>query len=688
LLFAAVAMGLTWNLLPEVMNPCTAYALLHIASTERKIAFDLPTANNSEFPTYRRMQAEWIKTRPVLQAALKQPHVSELSTVRAQSNPVPWLERDLKVDFPGDVEMLRISLSGTNPAELAFLVNAIMRAYLQEIVEKESAHKRQCLAEYQRIFEETEETLRTKREELRRLVGNLGTADAQALSLQQQLALEFYNTLRKHDSQISLDLMVAEVQAKVGEQTGLVAGARIPGAVIEERIDQDTLIKKHRQEMSRLEDIMRRYATYSAFGEQDPAIARYRKALKDAQGEERRRRSELRPAIVQRLVDEEREAQGQNLQGLKNRIALLTEEQNSLRKKLNAQFQEVKKFLGTASAELESAQTEIELKERIARHIGLQMEALRIEVQSPPRVQLVQEAEEPAPPSTSRQTKAVALAGMGTFVLVGFCTGLWEFRSQRLRSADDVGKVLGMRLLGTVPDLPRCTARALASNDAADDRQSYEMADAIEGIHMMMANALPLQGSHVIMVTSALAGEAKTTLACFLAASLARAGKATLLVDGNLTRPSIHHLLNVPLVPGLSDILRGEIEPVDGVRPLALAGLWVLSAGQWDRHVHAALAGRGLPRLFEQLKAGYDLVIIDSGPVLEATQSLCIGRHADAVILSTLRDVSHAPSVFAAYQRLAALGIRVLGTVFSKARGGDRYQALDPTESFAHASPL
>src|SRR5205823_877413 len=85
--------------------------------------------------------------------------------------------------------------------------------------------------------------------------------------------------------------------------------------------------------------------------------------------------------------------------------------------------------------------------------------------------------------------------------------------------------------------------------------------------------------------------------------------------------------------------------------------------GEGKTTLASALARGGLEGVFERLAEEFDFVIVDSHPVLEATDSLLIGRQADAVLLSVLREVSEMPRVYAASQQLSALGIRVLGAV-------------------------
>jgi capsular exopolysaccharide synthesis family protein len=165
------------------------------------------------------------------------------------------------------------------------------------------------------------------------------------------------------------------------------------------------------------------------------------------------------------------------------------------------------------------------------------------------------------------------------------------------------------------------------------------------------------------LVTSASAGEGKTTLAGHLAGSLARSGRRTLLVDGDLRRPAVHELFEVPMQPGFSEVLLAEVEVADAVQETMVENLFVIPAGQWDREVMQALARDGLEGVFEKLQEEFDFIILDSHPVLLATDSLLLGRQADAVILSVMREVSQMPRVYAAAQQLTSLGIRVLGAV-------------------------
>jgi capsular exopolysaccharide synthesis family protein len=234
-----------------------------------------------------------------------------------------------------------------------------------------------------------------------------------------------------------------------------------------------------------------------------------------------------------------------------------------------------------------------------------------------------------------------------------------DVRQRRVRSAGDVAAGLGIRVVGAVPGVPYLERRLAAAD--------LEGCPAVESFDAIRTLLLRGEANRVLLVTSAASGEGKTTLAAHLAGSLARAGRKTLLIDGDLRRPGVHQLFELPLQPGFSEVLLAEVEAAEAVQAAGSDGLAVMAAGQWDREVLQALARDGLEAVLEKLREEFDFLVIDSHPVLAATDSLLLAQHADAAILSVLRDVSQTPRVYSASQKLAELGVRVLGAVVNGA---------------------
>src|SRR5581483_3177992 len=156
----------------------------------------------------------------------------------------------------------------------------------------------------------------------------------------------------------------------------------------------------------------------------------------------------------------------------------------------------------------------------------------------------------------------------------------------------------------------------------AEELYRHNLIESVDAIRtMLLRNAGP-ENLRVLMVTSAVGSEGKTTLASNLAMSLARAGRKTLLLDCDLRRPAAHQLFEQTLQPGFSEVVLQEVELPDAVRPTTTDdNLFLLPAGHWDREVIQELAKSGVNGLFEKLREEFDFVIVDSHPVLPATDS-------------------------------------------------------------------
>jgi polysaccharide biosynthesis transport protein len=263
--------------------------------------------------------------------------------------------------------------------------------------------------------------------------------------------------------------------------------------------------------------------------------------------------------------------------------------------------------------------------------------------------------------SSDKRIKAAGGAFLGLFGLVFLGAAATEFRTRRVYKSEDVSQGLGLPLVGTVPAL---SAKSRAAAPLAGDDNMGPMIESVDGIRARLLHAGRSETLRVVMVGSAVSGEGKTTLASHLAASLARGGRRTLLVDGDLRNPAAHKLFGMTAGPGFSELLRGELEPNQVVQNTPLENLSLLAAGACDRRALQALAQEGILRnVFDELKEHYDYLIVDVSPILPVADALLIGEHADAVLLSVLRNVSRLPAVHAAQQRLASIGIKVLGAV-------------------------
>jgi capsular exopolysaccharide synthesis family protein len=137
-----------------------------------------------------------------------------------------------------------------------------------------------------------------------------------------------------------------------------------------------------------------------------------------------------------------------------------------------------------------------------------------------------------------------------------------------------------------------------------------------------------------VLITSTIPQEGKSTVAANLACTLARRTRQkTLLLDGDLRRPSVARLFGLGKTFGLSEWLQGERSPMTSIYHLEEAGLWVLPAGNSPRNPLEAMQSGRLAGLMDQLTSWFDWVIIDSPPVLPLADTSVWMRLADGVLL-------------------------------------------------------
>jgi capsular exopolysaccharide synthesis family protein len=313
------------------------------------------------------------------------------------------------------------------------------------------------------------------------------------------------------------------------------------------------------------------------------------------------------------------------------------------------------------SADIAQKKADIEQLTETSRQLSKQLEVAFLRLAAPPPVVVIEPAELPEGSTLTYRIILTSFLGLVAFGIGLSGVVLLEYTKQRVSTLNEVGYGgLGIRVLGTVPNLARISRH---NNGSTNGSVSGILAESIDSVRTMLLSNKRADAPKVILVTSADEHEGKTTVATHLAASLARAGRRTLLIDGDLRKPSVHLLFDMPPSAGLCEVLRGEAEVDAVVHPAQVEGMWIMLAGQCDQRAIAALAKETAEAVFRTLRADYDFVVVDSGPALAYADTMLMGNQADAAVLAILRDVSQIPKVYEARERLEAIGLPVLGGV-------------------------
>jgi tyrosine-protein kinase Etk/Wzc len=189
-----------------------------------------------------------------------------------------------------------------------------------------------------------------------------------------------------------------------------------------------------------------------------------------------------------------------------------------------------------------------------------------------------------------------------------------------------------------------------------------------------------------LVVTSAAPGEGKTMTAANLAVTLAYDGLRVLLVDCDIRRPRIHGLFQLPRAPGLMELLRASSDP-DAPQPRAIretpvARLSVLTCGALPVNAANLLSGTRMRILLRELQEQFDIIVLDTPPVLATADACIVASLTDGVLLVVRAGTTDKNAAQRAYQQLSNVGARVVGTVLNDpggevAKEGDYYYPYD-----------
>jgi succinoglycan biosynthesis transport protein ExoP len=172
-----------------------------------------------------------------------------------------------------------------------------------------------------------------------------------------------------------------------------------------------------------------------------------------------------------------------------------------------------------------------------------------------------------------------------------------------------------------------------------------------------------------IVVTSPSPGDGKTLTAANLAGTYARAGARVLLVDGDLFKGRINEVFDVPRGPGVTDLLRGEGRIKKAVVETYVPGLSLLPAGTKSANPGRFVSPGAVRRLFDEVSSDYDLVIIDTPPVLAVADTTIVAALADGVVLVVRAGKTPLEAAQHALRQLERAGAQVVGSVLNDPTG-------------------
>jgi succinoglycan biosynthesis transport protein ExoP len=665
---AGIAAFLLWYFLPVRYE---AFALLKVSGKPPAV-LDKNSGATDEFAVFKRTQVQLILSSLVLQGTLRDPEINRLSIIKDHSDdPISWLKDQLVIDYPDDAEVLRLAMTGTKREELIKIVNKIVTVYMREIVQ----HERDVRLEHENKMEKSYTTMagevQKQQDSLHTLEALHKTSGSEAAKLRKEMAVKELNDYLNHRTRILTQIDDTKMQLMISrEHRDHPEETRPPDVLIEMEMNKDPLIARSTNDLSTLNEQVSIIRERAKGGQASPTLKRLLQTVERIEDRIEERKNQLRPMLVELIAHGGSTNQNLPVNHLQNlTLPLLEKQKEYLDGELAAadehiaKQQELVESMENFSATVAIKQEDLRAMQRITNDLRDALDRVRVEKLAPERITTLDLATlANGSGDAVRKYVAVAFTGILGFGLVVLAVAFIEFQSRKVNSVAEVNDGLGIRVVGELPNVSGRVWRRIKGGKGPSVLKAL-MAERIDGTRTALIHTTAIDPPRVVMVTSAEPHEGKTTAATQLAASLARSGRRTLLIDADIRSPGAHRVFEMPQDPGLCELLRGEAERDAVIHPTRTANLWLMPAGRCDLRSVQALSTSYLGTAIAALCVQFDYLVIDSGPVLKIADPLLIGQHVDAAILSVLRDTSKVPKVYEACERLRSVGITVLGSV-------------------------
>ncbi|MFN6566925.1 polysaccharide biosynthesis tyrosine autokinase [Dendronalium sp. ChiSLP03b] len=620
-----------------------------------------PLVQDKSNPLYT--EAEVIHSVPVVNKTLSTLQLKDDKGMPLKSK--IFLQR-LTVEEIKGADVIDISYKDINPETAAKVVNTIMAIYLEHNV---SAHRAQAAAARKFLEKQVpnaELVVRRAEAELARFKEKY-----QVVSLQEEVneAVGIIAELQKQISAAQYNLANVDAQSQaIRKQLGMNAQQ----AVMRTSLSQTTGVQDILKEIQQLESQLA--ARRTVLQDDHPQIIDLQEKLKSL--------NELLQQRVAMVAGTTQPQQNQNFQlgALQQQLSAKLVELESTRLGLASQANTLFR-LQTAYKQrlnnlprLEQYQRQLERKVQAAQSTySLLLQKLQeseiAENQNLGNASLISPAEVPEEPVTSLKMLYL-IAGLLSSVAALASVYVLEARDKSIKTVDEAKELLDLTLLGIIPVANKPKKSIRSYEELELDIQNIAVRDIprspmSEAYRMLRANLKFMSADKelkVIVVTSSVPKEGKSTVATNLAVAMAQTEHKVLLIDGDLHRPTQHKIWGLTNSQGLSNLIVGQAEIKKAIRNV-MDNLDVLTSGVVPPSPASLLDSKRMAALMETFAANYDFVIVDAPSLNMAADAATLGQMADGVLLVVRPGVVDAVNAAFAKELLEKSGQNVLGQV-------------------------
>lgn len=712
ILFAGALLGAgmgyaAWLLLPPKYE---STALFRVSQVQKSVGSTGDMARNQgNFTTVVKTYAGLIKQEFVYRYALREYRLAELSTLKGQKDPQKFLDEKLIVSSKEGSEIITLSMVGEDPEDVRKIVDAMVKAYQQEVIQKEKTEANRYRDDLAKAMTSLEDQLKRKGGQLPTepaggpialmpgnkdplkpdapplgpdgpkvdpalqqagVVGDRKPADPVAETDKMKQAM--FNPLNARRAKLEESL--PDLGFKIAKAKADIDAIKLKYQEIMNEPKSPDLEKQVREndpDVRALKDKADRLANQLAqklATAKDPNAA----SIQRMQGEHEQAEVDVEKAVREKAKQldaarrKPREDQAQIALDVANREYAILVANLNLNK---SELEKVKAEMKAIPTPAEVLRTEREKERPITfddvdrgvledklRVIAAESKIADLNRDAESRITKLQDASSPVQKDAQKQILGTVFASVLGFALVaGVCVGL-EMRARKVSSLTELRAAAPVPVVGVVPHAPD-------ADTARDPIKRAEVNESIDKLRAYVAQTWLARGATTVAVTSPLGDEGKSFTAFGLASSLAQAGMKTLLVDFDLRNPCLHTYAGVPNDLGVCELLRGETDFRRTIQVLP-NGLHFLSGGKWSDDARQAAVGGRLEALLTRLKEPFDCVVLHADALLTVAESVEVARRSEVLLLCALYRTTRTPLLKKATDRAAAMEIPYTGVVY------------------------
>lgn len=599
-------------------------------------------------------QAEILRSIPIVQ--------DTIAALKLSQKPDDFI-KSLNVTNIKATDILDVAYKDTNPQKAAAIVNKLMQEYVKSDVNAQRAEAQGAREFVEKQLPLTEANVRQAEEAMRRFKEQNKIVNLEA---EAKATVEVLRTLAQDitASQAALATQTARVQS-FQQMFGLPARETVVAGFFGESPTTQKVLSDLQQVQQKLAiERIRFQETHPVIVDLKSQEATLKKLLERRLQESVMGEQPIPNKVVeikelgvqQRLIGDFANAEAERA-SIQQRIAALS--------KVEAAYKERINILPTLEKQQRELERQLEAAQSTYKLLLEKLQEIRVaENQNVGNARIVAPALVPEQPIAPRKAANLAMGGLAAILLALVTALILEAIDKSIKSTQAARDILGYPLLGMIPAFRDRHHKPLIPEVIVRDDSGCSASEAFRMLQTNLRFLSSDKALKVIVVSSSVSHEGKSTVAANLAAATAQLHRRVLLIDGDMRHPVQHQIWRISNEIGLSSTLLGQSDFSKAITEV-MPDLAVLPAGVSTPNPVTLIDSSQMALLISHCSQNYDFVIIDSPPLTSATDATLLGKMADGVLLVVRPEIADATSVTFSKELLQQSSQQVLGLVIN-----------------------